>query len=267
MNVKTIFGATVLAAACTAGCAATEHATSIASAMPAAMPPSAAEQSPATSAEAIPANSAEARPAASAPAVAPMAPPVSSATAATPALFSKLFERGHSWRYRIRYEHLHWGDTDPNADADGNVRGTRTGVLTCTVGEVRELVGAVASTIACEGFDPMPMGDPTPAGHYAATADGLWRTSEPVFDVDALEPAAMLMASSPEVINREREDADGFGEQLVIVRQADGWCFDMSSWGGDEGGFAMCLSKALGITSGRTFFSGGSVHDSSYRLL
>ena len=191
-------------------------------------------------------------------------------TAGVPApLYAALFVSGAQLRFATTHTSSHWDDQDPKADAQGNVKLTKQGTMSCIVDQVKRYpAGAIAARVTCDDDNSVPVGDSTPTGVYVATRAGLWRTADfPTDDaaITALAPADMLIAATPAPKSETKNQDEGFGEKLDIERGADGtWCVSRTSWGGDEGGTKLCFREGDGLVAGAAFWAGGSSQELSY---
>jgi hypothetical protein len=137
------------------------------------------------------------------------------------------------------------------------------GTITCTVSGVRAIKGGKVAQLACEGTLSLPE---SPSGTYVGTAVGLWRADADEIgdDIAKLDPKEMLFAATPKKQHLESKDADSevdSGRAIIVEPHAGGWCALVTSWGGDEGGWQLCLRDGAGVIGGHGFFAGGESRD------
>ncbi|MBX3159343.1 MAG: hypothetical protein KF773_25460 [Deltaproteobacteria bacterium] len=167
-----------------------------------------------------------------------------------PALYAGLFETGKSWKLPAEYV----------TSMDGQTSSAK-GTMTCHVEEARAITGGKTARLAC---DPDGVEAPdSPAGTYVGTPAGLWRVDD-AFDGDAtkLDATKMLLAAAPKEGKVETKDTENpdHGSAVIVKAHAGGWCASSGSWGGDEGGWTLCLRDGA-VIGGAGFWAGGSTRD------
>jgi hypothetical protein len=190
------------------------------------------------------------------------------------ASFDGLFRADASWRFTVNSESSMWDDSDPAADANGNVVTKSTGTATCKVIATRSFPGGRASQIECDDAASDRVSD-TIGGVWIQNADGLWRTTALPDEGQAptLEPYELFLAANPKpgrVENKEPEGPDGpaggSGEIHEIEVSGDGWCVTHSSWGGDESWRQLCIDSK-GPAGGNAGWAGGSTQESTFQRI
>jgi hypothetical protein len=179
-----------------------------------------------------------------------------------PAIYAKLFVGGTTWTFAATAEHGY-------DDGNGFQQEKQDGIVTCTITTVRKIRDGRVAELACGGgdddvADAIHLPD-SPNGTFVGTAKGLWRVDDTFHDdISTLDPEQMLIAATPVAYELETKDPgdDRFGRTRSVVAQPDGsWCINESSWGGDEGGWSLCLRAGVGLVGGTSFFGGGSTRD------
>lgn len=180
-------------------------------------------------------------------------------------LFDGLFRAGASWRFEARSERTMWDDSDPEADASGNVTKKSTSTFACSVVTVRAFPGGRASEIQCDdGADTRA--SERIAGVWVQTADGLWHEQELPDEGVApkLDPANRFLAAVPKAEHKEDVEPEGpdgpsggSGSTLTIEGDGGSWCVQTASWGGDESWQRTCLDEE-GPAGGGAGWAGGS---------
>jgi hypothetical protein len=175
-------------------------------------------------------------------------------SASLPPLYAQLFVEGEK-TFPAEKIVSHQGENGPETDRE-------SGTITCTVSGVRAITGGMVAEVACTGSLDLPS---SPSGTYVGTATGLWRvegTDTP--DVSQLGPEQMLFAAKPAKQRRETKDPGDdvdSGSAIIVEPHGSGWCVLVTSWGGDEGGWQLCLREGAGVIGGHGFFAGGETHD------
>ncbi|MDB4960311.1 MAG: hypothetical protein JWP01_310 [Myxococcales bacterium] len=174
---------------------------------------------------------------------------------ALPPLYAQLFVESEK-EFPAEKIVSHQGEHGPETEKE-------SGTITCTVSGVRAIQGGKVAELACGGSPSLPS---SPSGTYVGTATGLWRIDggDVGDDIARLDPKQMLVAAKPTKQRRETKDPDGdvdSGSAIIVEPHAGGWCVLVTSWGGDEGGWQLCLREAAGVIGGHGFFAGGETHD------
>jgi hypothetical protein len=178
--------------------------------------------------------------------------PVTPAPTGPPALFAEIFHAGATWTFS--------GET---VNVEGPDRSTDTGEVTCEITTASAIARGWLAELTCSGMTYANLVD----GTYVATIDGLWQVDGASFtDISALVPGEMLVAAVPTPIKRETRQHDVIDAGDVWSAQANGasWCISHDSWGGDEGGWALCIEAGKGIVGGSGYFAGGFTHDTYF---
>ena len=184
-----------------------------------------------------------------------IAPPPSSPTpapvvAGPPTLFAELVRPDATWTFKGETRHV-----------EGDDRHTDTGEVTCTANG-HAIRRGWATEIACSGLSYANLVD----GTYVITSAGMWLVSD-LTDDTPLPADQMLLAATPAPIERKTEHdehGDSFGEAWKAQKLHDAWCVSHDDWGGDEGGWALCIQAGKGIVGGSGYFAGGFTHDTFF---
>lgn len=178
---------------------------------------------------------------------------------ALPPLYAGLFIEGKQWK--LPAELISSGD-----DGSGTMKkSTDKGTVTCVVSAVTALDGGVKTAdLSCNGEGiELPA---APSGTLVGTPKGLWQV-DGVFDgnVAGLDPKHMLFAATPKAgkIDTKDPENDCFGSAISVAAHGASWCVTSSIWGGDEGGWTLCLRDGA-ITGGAGYFAGGSTRDAYF---
>lgn len=190
------------------------------------------------------------------------------------ATFDGLFKAGTSWRFTVRSESSMWDDTDPAADANGNVTTESTSETSCKVTATVTFPGGRASEVECaEGTDWRV--SERIAGVWIQTTEGLWHdTSLPEEGkAPTLDPATRFLAAAPTPVSKRDEEPEspdgpsgGSGSTLDIEPSGDGWCVSTAYWGGDESWQKLCIDS-VGPAAGSTGFAGGSTSEVTFERI
>lgn len=133
-----------------------------------------------------------------------------------------------------------------------------TGTVTCVISNVADRAeGGKTAQLDCTGDLEMPS---SPSGTFVGTADGLWHLDDASA---ALDPQRRLIGATPAAAKTEikGEDPDmESGEMISVEAHGGGWCIAYGGWGGDEGGWSMCLKDGA-LVGGSGYFAGGSTRD------
>ncbi|HEV7559631.1 MAG TPA: hypothetical protein VGO00_29345, partial [Kofleriaceae bacterium] len=170
---------------------------------------------------------------------------------APPALFAELVRATATWTF-----------TGETRNVEGPDRNTVTGEVTCTASG-RTIRQGWATEIACNGMSHANLVD----GNYVITRAGMWLVIDEVTDDTQLPADQMLIAAVPAPIERQTEDdQNGYKIGQAWKAQAHGaaWCISHDDWGGDEGGWALCIQAGKGIVGGSGYFAGGFTHDTFF---
>lgn len=133
------------------------------------------------------------------------------------------------------------------------------GTVACTISDVRAVADGKAMTLACSSALDLP---DSPAGTYVGTSQGLWRVTDG--DVTKLDPARRLLPAQPVAARIEHKDPDPdmeAGDAIIVEAHGKDWCVTLASFGGDEGGWTMCVREGAGLVGGHGYFAGGSSRD------
>lgn len=151
-----------------------------------------------------------------------------------------------------------------HTEESGPVTDKTPGEVTCTVSDVRSIRGGTVAELACTGLEMVNL----VSGTYVGTPKGLWKVEgDFAGDVAKLDPASLLFGAVPAKARTERKDADSeieSGSATSVEPHAGGWCVMVTSWGGDEGGWQLCLKEGAGLTGGHGFFAGGETRDAYF---
>jgi hypothetical protein len=167
-----------------------------------------------------------------------------------PALYAGLFENGKSWKMPAELVSSMDGQTS-----------TDKGSVTCSISDARAIAGGRIAQLACE-TEGVEAPD-SPAGTYVGTPAGLWRVDDGFEgDVTKLDPKKQLLAAQPKEDRVETKDTENpdHGSAIIVKPHAGGWCVSSGSWGGDEGGWTLCLKDGA-VIGGAGFWAGGSTRD------
>ncbi|MCE9578143.1 MAG: hypothetical protein K8W52_33765 [Deltaproteobacteria bacterium] len=154
----------------------------------------------------------------------------SSHHSSTPAAFAhgapyaQLFESGAAWTYEVATL-VRFAEADLAAENHEQPETRGTIEVRCSVTEVRELIGGVASQIACDG-DPEAVGrEPIIAGVWIASAAGVWRGDELPAAGSAVPTGDALLPPTPVAKHEAHQGEDDDGATSFDVAQKDGaWC-------------------------------------------
>lgn len=176
-------------------------------------------------------------------------------------LYAGLFVDGARFSYAVESAHAY---TD---EQRGNVEDTVTGLLTCTVSEVRVVPSAIASRIECSSDNDVPIVGDGPAGIFVATATGLWRVSE----LPRVAPSTtddQLFAWPPVERRTETPDPEnpGWVTTVSIAKQGTGWCRYFTFITAHDGDAEICLRDGI-IVSGSASSAGGDSREMRYTLV
>ncbi len=151
-----------------------------------------------------------------------------------------------------------------HSEVSGPVTEKTPGEVTCTISDVRDLRGGKVCVLHCSGLELIDQIN----GTYVGTERGLWKVDgELTDDVSKLDATDALFSTAPATAHVEHEDPDSgmdSGSARIVERHAGGWCVMVSSWGGDEGGWQLCLAEGVGIIGGHGFFAGGQSRDAYF---
>ena len=254
-----------------AGCAAPPQAPAEERALLIAWEPDAPADTDATSVAA-------ASPAVTAPAEAPQPPPTVDPPPAGPLdaaalspLYASLFEKSRSFTFRVETESSHYDPDDKKADKHGNVVTRSKTTISCKVTELRELPGARAAVLDCgtKGNQSFTMGldDVTPAGVYAATADGLFRFPLGTRGPTAFDPKAMILPRNPTPVRHEEKHDEGESSDELLQRKDGAWCSSRDDMVGDASHHSFCFVQGKGPSEMVGGWDGGSSHYATFTLL
>jgi len=175
-------------------------------------------------------------------------------TGELPALFAQLF---------VDSEKTFTGElVISHSEATGRVTDKTPGEVTCTISDVQTLAGGARCELACEGLELVDQIN----GTYVGSARGLWKV-DASFDADVatLLPEDALFAAIPARAQSQTDGEDNrSGSAKIVEQHAGGWCAMVTSWGGDESGWQLCLEEGVGIIGGHGFFSGGQSRDAYF---
>lgn len=151
-----------------------------------------------------------------------------------------------------------------HTEESGPVTEKTPGEVTCTVSDVRTIRGGKVAKLACNGLEMVNL----ISGTYVGTPKGLWKLEGDFEgDVSKLDPARVLFGTVPAKARSERRDTDSEiegGSAIIVEPHAGGWCVMDTSWGGDEGGWQLCVKEGAGIVGGHGFFAGGETRDAYF---
>jgi hypothetical protein len=190
-------------------------------------------------------------------------------TGPAPALYAGLFTEGARYTYAVVFEGSHWDDTDPAADANGNVVNREESTMTCVVERVTPIGGAVAATLTCNdaATQDVPIADSSPAGMYVASPAGLWRVDAYPAGDGELSAEGMFLAAEPVAAHSEKTDDEGGLTVLDVAKdKAGGWCRTDVYAMGDDGGTTLCFANGV-LASGGASWGGGSTREITYTLV
>lgn len=149
-------------------------------------------------------------------------------------------------------------------EQSGPVTEKTPGEVTCTISDVQSIRGGKIAEIGCSGLEMIDL----ISGTYVGTPNGLWKVdSEFDGDVAKLDPSRALFDTMPAAARSERKDTDSdidSGNATIVEPHSGGWCVLVTSWGGDEGGWQLCVKAGAGIIGGHGFFAGGETRDSYF---
>lgn len=191
--------------------------------------------------------------------------PIPKATVAPPKevvpapLYSGMFVTGSKLRYEFVMQSSRVDD-----DKSGNVNEADRQIMTCTVGEVTKLAGALAAPLECDVDITVPVGGAGPSGVYVATPTGLWRVgSIEEATIDALTAETAIIPAAP--AERHSGSAQS-GVETRLSRDADdAWCASNTYSGGDEAGTRLCFAHGV-VVSGYAYWAGGSSREVTFTL-
>ncbi len=149
-------------------------------------------------------------------------------------------------------------------DGNGPVTDKQPGEVTCTISDVRSIRGGKVAQISCSGMELVDQ----ISGTFVGTAQGLWQVDGSFeSDLSKLVPGDALLGAVPAKARTEQKGSDPdieSGSAIVVEPHAGGWCVLVTSWGGDEGGWQLCLKDGAGIIGGHGFFAGGQTRDAYF---
>lgn len=151
-----------------------------------------------------------------------------------------------------------------HTDVTGPVTDRQVGEVTCTIDDVQTIRGGKIAELACDGIEMANL----VSGTYVGTATGLWRVDGSFEgDITKLDREQVLLGATPAKAHTEHKDADSgidSGSAILVEPHAGGWCVLVMSWGGDEGGWQLCLKEGSGVIGGHGFFAGGESRDAYF---
>lgn len=173
-----------------------------------------------------------------------------------PAHFAGLFVAGEkSFRGELVTSHQ---------EESGPVTEKTPGEVTCTIRDVRAIRGGKVAELACDGIELVNQ----ISGTFVGTPTGLWKVESGFADdVARLDPAQALFGAVPAKARTESKDTDPDmegGSAIVVEPHGGGWCVLVTSWGGDEGGWQLCVQAGSGLIGGHGFFAGGESRDAYF---
>ncbi len=151
-----------------------------------------------------------------------------------------------------------------HSELSGPVSNKTPGEVTCTVSDVQDIRGGKVCELQCSGLELIDQIN----GTFVGTERGLWKVdSDFANDVTTLAATDALFSTVPATAHAEHKDPDSgmdSGNAKIVERHAGGWCVMVTSWGGDEGGWQLCLEQGVGIIGGHGFFAGGQSRDAYF---
>jgi hypothetical protein len=149
---------------------------------------------------------------------------------AVPALFSAMFDSGHTWTY------------------DLTVNGKKT-TMTCKVAEVKVFGTTVASKITCDSDDAF-----TPAGLWIASPTSLGQLTDPELPDSAkgLAPIEMIPLKPHKSSKRVKDDEGGYTVERVFAKKGM-WCAQDDGThvsNGDLSISTFCFKPGVGLAWG-----------------
>lgn len=173
-----------------------------------------------------------------------------------PALYARLFVAGEkTFAGELVTSHM---------EQSGRVTQKTPGEVTCTISDVTTIRGGKIAELACSGLELVDQ----ISGTYVGTAQGLWKVDSSFEnDIAKLDPDDALFGTFPAPANRQHKDDESridSGRAVIVEANAGGWCVMVTSWGGDESGWQLCLEDGVGIVGGHGFFSGGQSRDAYF---
>ena len=145
-------------------------------------------------------------------------------------------------------------------EESGPVTHKTPGEVTCTISNVQSVRSGKLAELACDGIELVNQ----ISGTYVGTPNGLWKVDGYEDGVTKLDPKQALFSAVPAKARAEHKDADSeieSGSAIIVEPHDGGWCVLATSWGGDEGGWQLCLKPGAGIIGGHGFFAGGESRD------
>ena len=183
---------------------------------------------------------------------------------ALPALYAPLFERGHEWQLRVDSTNGYWdGDTNQNVTKKAQTMGR------CVVAEVVAVGRGVASHIECHDIPGVGVQEPL-SGWWQATPTALYHPrDEPRRDAAELSPTEKVLDAAPRTSSATEPTGTepDSGWKRDVTKSADGYCFEESSWGGDEGWSSVCFAEETGFASGTWGWAGGSTEENVFTVI
>jgi len=175
-----------------------------------------------------------------------------------PALYAELFVKGKRWPLAMKFVDGHY-----DGAAQKHIQSTKKGKASCEVGDVQLMAGGLQAHIDCQGVEDNGVEQPL-SGWWFATPRGLFRAGPS----KTFDDAQLIVEAVPKVRveKTETKDEPEFGSKITVNQSGAAWCYESTSWGGDEVWWQICLKPDVGFHTGKWGWSGGSTHETMFEV-